>query len=59
MKQIQQPHGEVKEGSREVQASHEKFGNVSETEKVVGQKGAQPEGEQTKGTLMRVKVTQN
>ena len=50
MKQIQQPHGEVKKRSSEVQASREEFGDVSETEKLVGQRGIQPESELNKNT---------
>ena len=50
MKQIQQPHGEVKKNPSEVQASREKFGNVSETEKLVDQQDIQPKRELTKST---------
>ncbi|XP_022807576.1 uncharacterized protein LOC111344598 isoform X2 [Stylophora pistillata] len=50
MKLIQQPHDEVMKRSSEVQASREKFGKVSEREKLVGQQDIQPERELTKST---------
>ncbi|XP_022789651.1 uncharacterized protein LOC111329281 isoform X2 [Stylophora pistillata] len=47
---IHHMHGKEKKNPSEVQASREKFGNVSETEKLVGQQDIQSKRELTKST---------